>query len=81
MSIESKKEVEEIVSKVSMKMQDVLEQINNSMQKLKQDIEGGAKKAETLTIEHPGAALGVAFIAGLAIGGVLVLAASKKKED
>jgi ElaB/YqjD/DUF883 family membrane-anchored ribosome-binding protein len=76
-----KKEADEIVNKVSAKMQDALDQVNRGVQKIRQDIEGGVNKAETLTIQHPGTALAVAFIAGLAIGGVLVLAASKKKED
>lgn len=67
---ESKKEVEEIANKVSMKMQDALNDINRTVQKLKEDVEGGVKKAETLTVQHPIEALAVAFIAGLAIGGV-----------
>jgi ElaB/YqjD/DUF883 family membrane-anchored ribosome-binding protein len=81
MSVETKKEVEEIANKVSAKIQDTLDQLNNGVKKLRQDIEGGVNKAETLTIQHPGAALAVAFLAGLAVGGVIVLAASKKKED
>ncbi|MGD0331035.1 MAG: hypothetical protein ABSB40_11460 [Nitrososphaeria archaeon] len=61
--------------------QDSLDQVNRGIQKLREDVEGGVDKAQTLTIEHPGAALAVAFLAGLAVGGVIVLAAHKKKED
>jgi ElaB/YqjD/DUF883 family membrane-anchored ribosome-binding protein len=80
MSVE-KKEVEEIANKVSSKIQDSLDQVNRGIQKLREDVEGGVDKAQTLTIEHPGAALAVVFLAGLAVGGVIVLAAHKKKED
>jgi ElaB/YqjD/DUF883 family membrane-anchored ribosome-binding protein len=81
MSVETKKEADEIANKVSSKIQDSLDQVNRGIQKLREDVEGGVDKAQTLTIEHPGAALAVAFLAGLAVGGVIVLAAHKKKED
>jgi ElaB/YqjD/DUF883 family membrane-anchored ribosome-binding protein len=81
MSSESKKEAEEMTGKVGMKMQEMLSEINRNVLKLKEDVEEGVTKAETMTKEHPGTALAVAFVAGLAVGGVLVLAAKKMKED
>ncbi|MGD0329573.1 MAG: hypothetical protein ABSB40_03900 [Nitrososphaeria archaeon] len=81
MSSESKKENEEITGKVGMKMQEMLNEINRNVLMLKEDVEEDVKKAETMTKEHPGTALTVAFVAGLAVGGMLVLAAKKMKED
>ncbi len=81
MSVESKKETEEMMGKAGIKMQEMLSEINRNVLKLKEDVEEGVKKAETMTKEHPGTALAVAFVAGLAVGGVLVLAAKKMKED
>ncbi|MGD0330104.1 MAG: hypothetical protein ABSB40_06605 [Nitrososphaeria archaeon] len=49
MSVE-KKEVEEIANKVSSKIQDSLDQVNRGIQKLREDVEGGVDKAQTLTI-------------------------------
>ena len=81
MSVGSKKETEEMMDKAGMKMQEMLSEINQSVLQLKEDVEEGVKKAEMITKEHPGAALAVAFVAGLAVGGLLVLAAKKMKED
>ena len=60
------------------KIQAILDDANKKMVELEKKLEEKVTKVEQMTRESPGTALTLAFLAGLTIGGIIALAASKK---
>jgi ElaB/YqjD/DUF883 family membrane-anchored ribosome-binding protein len=69
---------QETIKKEQEKIQAVLDDANKKMVEMEKKLEEKVAKVEQMTRESPGTALTLAFLAGLTIGGIIALAASKK---
>ena len=62
------------------KMEMMIDEAHRKISELTKMVHDQARKAEGFTKESPGRALGMAFIGGLALGGVIVLALSISRD-
>ncbi len=62
------------------KIEMMLDEAHRKISELTKMVQDQARKAEDFTKESPSKALGMAFIGGLALGGVIVLALSKSRD-
>jgi len=62
------------------KMEMMIDEVHRKISELTNMVQDQARKAEDFSRESPGRALGMAFVGGLALGGVVVLALSRSRD-
>ena len=62
------------------KIEMMLEEAHKKISELTKMVQDQTRKAEDFTKESPSKALGMAFIGGLALGGVIALALSRSRD-
>lgn len=62
------------------KIEMLVEEVHSKISELWKMAEDETRKVEDFTKESPGRGLGMAFICGLALGGVITLALSKSRD-
>ena len=68
----------ETLAKETKNLQAMLDESKKGVAELTRAVDEQVKKVEQMTRESPGTALALTFVAGLAIGGILALAARRK---